>query len=128
MGMFDDVKCLYPLPDGAPIDGYQTKDTDAQYLEKYVIAEDGRLLHSVVHYEDRSDKTAPPGSFRGVAGIMTPVHDRWEEIPFHGALNFGHYAVDTKVSWDFTALYDRGKLPKMEGGRSAASEAPVDLA
>lgn len=45
MGLFDYIRCEYPLPDG--FDGdveYQTKDTPNQYLDRYTIAEDGRLL------------------------------------------------------------------------------------
>lgn len=36
MGMFDNIKCKYPLPvDGANALDYQTKDTDAQQLDNY---------------------------------------------------------------------------------------------
>ena len=46
MGMFDYLRCEYPLPDEAPVDGWQTKDTPNQVLEKYVITRDGRLVDS----------------------------------------------------------------------------------
>jgi hypothetical protein len=51
MGMFDYVKCHYPLPvKGAEDLIYQTKDTPSQWLDMYEIRADGTLWH-----EDRSD-------------------------------------------------------------------------
>jgi hypothetical protein len=44
MGMFDCVECAYPLPDGAPRNGYQSKDTPSQSLCHYLITADGLLL------------------------------------------------------------------------------------
>lgn len=46
MGMFDYVRCQYPLPvEGANALDYQSKDTPAQLLETYEIRGDGRLWH-----------------------------------------------------------------------------------
>ena len=37
MGMFDDIKCKYPLPvEGANALDYQTKDTDAQQPDNLI--------------------------------------------------------------------------------------------
>lgn len=52
MGMFDYIRCDYPLPGNHPpnvadID-FQTKDTHAQYLEHYQISAQGQLLHEGV--------------------------------------------------------------------------------
>jgi len=49
MGMFDYVRCEYPLPDyplNAPQEEihFQTKDTDEQYLKTYVISAEGQLI------------------------------------------------------------------------------------
>jgi hypothetical protein len=45
MGVFDYIRCDFPLPDGfAGGVKFQTKDTPAQYLETYIITSDGRLL------------------------------------------------------------------------------------
>src|SRR5690348_24112 len=107
MGLFDHVRCLYPLPEGAPTEGYQTKDTDEQYLGLYEIAADGRLRHEVCHIEDRSDKSAPEGSLLRLAGMMTRVSDSWEDVPFHGAL---HFYGGFEMEWIFVALYDHGTL------------------
>lgn len=56
MGMFDDIKCKYPLPlNGANDLVYQTKDTPAQFLDKYEIREDGTLWHENYDIEDQSE-------------------------------------------------------------------------
>ncbi len=47
MGMFDYLRCEYPLPDEAPVDGWQTKDTPNQVLEKYVITRDVAAAWSI---------------------------------------------------------------------------------
>lgn len=44
MGMFDDVICEAPLPDGWQNTAFQTKDFDDPYLNKYIIRADGRLM------------------------------------------------------------------------------------
>ena len=52
MGMFDYVKCEYPLPDPEAQDLlFQTKDTDAMFLETYKITKEGQLLHFTGEYE-----------------------------------------------------------------------------
>jgi hypothetical protein len=46
MGMFDYLKCEYPLPvEGFEGRLFQTKDTPEQSLDHYVIKEDGTLWH-----------------------------------------------------------------------------------
>lgn len=46
MGMYDDLRCLYPLPvAGANARHYQSKDTPCQDLSKYEITAEGVLRH-----------------------------------------------------------------------------------
>lgn len=46
MGMYDDLRCHYPLPvAGANAREYQTKDTPSQLLNKYEITAEGVLRH-----------------------------------------------------------------------------------
>lgn len=60
MGMFDDVKCEVPLPDGYNGEWFQTKDFECSMLDKYVIRADGRLLrydedtnfHGILNFYD----------------------------------------------------------------------------
>jgi hypothetical protein len=99
--MFDYVRCEYPLPDDAPPEGWQTKDTPNQYMEKYTITEDGRLV-------DES------------GGVLSD---------FHGDLEFYHSNVsgcgpqgyitdDDKPyrGWTFVARFTDGRLSRLTGG------------
>src|SRR3990170_70967 len=79
MGMFDNVKCEVPLPDGYSA-LFQTKDLD-NMLTTYKISEEGRLLKTL--YELQEDDEAPLG--RWLVGIG------WEDTNFHGVLRFYDY-------------------------------------
>lgn len=100
--MFDYVRCKWPLPDGAPTEGYQTKDTPAQYLDTYEIREDGSLWTEEYDYEDRSDPTKT-GLGRFV-GCMTRVNVRQVPCNYTGQINF--YGD----GWDFLAFFARGQM------------------
>jgi hypothetical protein len=80
--MFDQLRCRYPLP----VEGYagrvfQTKDTPAQFLDKYEIRADGTLWHEAYDTEDHSK----PGSARA---MQPRVNKRWEPVPFNGQIRF----------------------------------------
>jgi hypothetical protein len=62
MGLFDDVRCAVPLPDGFTGRDFQTKDFEDPYMDKYVITSEGRLVRR------DGDKTT--------------------DLNFHGYLNF----------------------------------------
>lgn len=87
MGMFDNIRCKYPLPwPEVQDDIWQTKDTEAQYLDQYEIREDGTLWHEAS--EIRVEKSAD-----SVVGIkMFRDNKRWEqeqptgEIEIHTSL------------------------------------------
>lgn len=81
MGMFDEVKCRYPLSvEGANKLVYLSKDTPQQQLETYEIREDGTLWQEVCDPEWLSD----PSEFSEVR--MNPRNVRWEQVPFEGEL------------------------------------------
>ncbi len=91
MGMYDKVKCLYPTPwpDSKEVE-YQTKDTEAQYLDDYEIREDGTLWHEDYDLEEHSDPKAVGW------GCMTRVNQRWvQEVDFTGQLEIygGDYTI-----------------------------------
>ncbi len=144
MGLYDHIRCEHPLPDG--FDGdleYQTKDTDEQYLGHYTITAEGRLVHHKTRMEEtpQADKPypdAPFGSLLDLCGSVTrvPVGDEFED--FHGALNFytsnwsgsgpnGYLTSDGQRGWtrDYTALFDHGRLLKIEGGIEYDEKMPV---
>lgn len=147
MGMFDYVRCEYPLQDGAPRDGYQSKDTPEQYMDTYEIREDGTLWHQEYDVEDHSDLAKwratnpgkePPkemGGLASIAGCMSRTNPRWKQVEFHGALEFSWsnvtangprgYMTPTRAKaefWTFVALYDHGMLLKIEGGKEVPDE------
>jgi hypothetical protein len=51
MGMFDELKCVYPLPDAAVQDEvFQTKSFDCELTHRTITA-DGRLIRHAVCWE-----------------------------------------------------------------------------
>jgi hypothetical protein len=115
MGMYDYVRCDYPLPvDGANGLEFQTKDTAAQCLDKYEIREDGTLWHAEYDTEDRSNPNAT-GLMRFV-GCMTRVNERWVFEPMTGEVRFyssrtGKYEDGSWV--EFSAYFEEGKLREL---------------
>jgi hypothetical protein len=103
MGVFDYVRCLCPLPEGAPTDGYQTKDTPAQYLDRYEIRADGSLWHEQVERQWVEDRTALLG------GHMDRVSQEWvHQGDFTGEVRFYN------DEWEFSAYFVRGLLEHLE--------------
>lgn len=84
MGMFDHIHY-----NGLT---YQTKDLECTMHNYYI--EDGRLLKSTGHVEDRGDKSAPPGSIARLIGCMTWVEEGRKDTNYHGYLNFYHFHDD----------------------------------
>ena len=105
MGLFDELLCDFPLPDGwRPPEGtrFQTKDTPAPFMDLYRLTAAGRLTEE------------------GTCAV----------VPFHGALTFyasnisgigeGVYCTrDDAPPWEaeYVALFDHGALLKLEGQR-----------
>jgi len=115
MGMFDYLRCHYPLPvEGANALEFQTKDTDAQYMDKYEIREDGMLWHADYDTEDRSDQNAE--GFARLFGLATRVNERWAFEPMTGEIVFytsktGNYKDGSWV--EFSAYFVDGKLREL---------------
>lgn len=107
MGMFDELQCHYPLPvEGAKGLTFQTKDTPAQFIEKYEIREDGTLWHQIYDIEDRSDPNAE-GLLR-MAGCLSRGNSRWEREYLSGAMRF--YTSKGDEWLEFIALFLEGVL------------------
>ncbi len=81
MGVYDNVRCRYPLPDpeAQPLT-FQTKSMPAPYLEDYEITEDGRLLHLAYDLRCDADAESPADSSR------VRENERWEEVECRGQL------------------------------------------
>lgn len=81
MGVYDNVRCKYPLPDAEAQDlEYQTKSTFAPYLENYVITQDGRLLKEEYNIREEQAPDSPVGC------RLLREHCRWVEADFRGEL------------------------------------------
>jgi hypothetical protein len=110
MGVFDYLRCLYPLPEGAPTDGYQTKDTPAQYLDQYEIRADGTLWWEDVTREWVDDtEQFFKGYFKAVGREWKQEADFCGEIRFYGDGN-----VKGATCWEFSAYFVRGQLKHLE--------------
>ena len=120
MGMYDNLKCKYPLPvEGANQLSYQTKSLDCT-LDDYEIWEDGTLWHEEYDTEDRSDPNAE-GIDRFI-GCATQINQRWVqmekfigEITFHEILGEEHLNDDAwRCGWiEFSAYFVDGKIREL---------------
>ncbi len=109
MGIFDYVRCHYPLPAvGANALEFQTKDMPHAFLDNYEIRADGTLWREHYDIEDRRDPNAKPGTLAALAGLMARVNLRWEPEPYTGAMAF--YAGLSGQWIEFVALFDHGVL------------------
>jgi hypothetical protein len=112
MGMFDNIKCLYPLPiEGLGEEVFQTKSTPVQFMDMYEIREDGTLWHEKYDIEDKSDPTKK--GFARYYGCMTRVNNRWEQITdFTGEIKFYAYIDDTRFV-TFSSYFVKGILNQL---------------
>ncbi len=115
MGMFDYIRCKYPLPlAGANELRFQSKDTPAQFLDEYEIREDGSLWHEDYETEDRSYPNAE--GLLALIGIMTRVNCRWEPCTFTGDITFGMYIdeeLPSKTWVEYSAYFLKGQLREL---------------
>lgn len=125
MGLFDYVRCHYPLPvDGANDLEYQTKDMDCPYMERYEIRADGTLWKEHYDTEDRSDPNAE--GLMALAGCATRVNYRWEPEPYTGAMEF---YKDHNGRWlEFAALFKDGRIAGLVDNSAPANASYADSA
>ena len=114
MGMFDYVVCKMPLPEPAAPLGtqFQTKDTEAQYLETYRIESDGSLIHEALDYEWDSERNED-GSVKTIAGALKRVNRRDMVIPYHGDIYFYGSNDITNERWEYSARFTDGKCVRI---------------
>ena len=110
MGMFDEIKCKYPLPVKKVQDEiFQTKDTPSQFMDDYEIRTDGTLWHQTYNIVDKSDKNAK-GPMR-LVGTMTRVNKRWKRDKLTGEIVF--YTTIKNVWYEFSAYFVGGKIKEL---------------
>jgi hypothetical protein len=94
MGMFDDLRCQYPLSvEGANALGYQTKDLLC-VMDQYELRVDGTLWHE--EYDTRVEES--PEAFFGV--WLHRDNKRWEQVRLTGEVRF------------YASLGGRGGMPE----------------
>lgn len=110
MGMFDEIRCKFPLPvKGANDLLFQTKDTEPQMLDLFEIRADGTLWHQEYDVEDRSDPKAK--GFARMCGCMTRVNKRWVRDRKTQTICFYTYQGKNHEGWiEFKAEFVRGRL------------------
>lgn len=104
MGVFDDLTVECELPDGFDPTGvsFQTKDTAEQWMVRYVLREDGTLWNT---------KSSAPEEIHGTMEFYT---GNWA-----GSMGGLYMTRDDLPPWtaEYVALFDHGRLVKIEGGR-----------
>jgi hypothetical protein len=111
MGMFDHLICEMPLP-AQPrpprSHRFQTKDTEPQFLERFTINADGRLIHHTVRYEEvpRAELPYPDMPF---IGAMREIPTGNVDTNFHGYLKFHTYDGETREWWRYEAKFTDGQ-------------------
>jgi hypothetical protein len=126
MGMYDDLKCEYPLPNKeVQNETFQTKDFECQ-MEEYLITREGKIIHHAVRYETVPEKERPyygtpewdeKPFVRSFGCIRTiPVGD--VEIPFHGDITFYTYLGDVNTDdyewYEYEVRFTEGILTKIK--------------
>lgn len=127
MGMFDDIRCEVPLPDGWEHPSFQTKSLDCE-MALYRITADGRLEREVFELEP----DGPPGPhpfFKDWKDHqpMKRANERWEPQEFHGDLFFYSYAGDINgpdgIEWhEYRARFTEGRLSSLIVARRGADD------
>lgn len=131
MGMFDSIRCDFPLPARAMAQSlvYQTKDLDC-VCDNFHIREDGTLWGETYDLEDHSDPNAV--GFARLIGSLTHVNIQplWRE-DFSGTIEFyTDYGVRNKNGWaqgwlSFEAKFSKGRL--VDGIRLLEDKVPPDI-
>lgn len=103
VGMFDDVRCEVPLPDGWEGQGLQSKDFDCE-MSLLTIRADGRLVYDRRNWRERDPATA-------------------EDLDFHGYFHFyGSEGRESTPEWrwhEYRAKFTDGQLVGIDHIREA---------
>lgn len=120
MGMYDHIRCEYPLPEGWQDRTFQSKSLDCA-MDDYTITADGRLIHHTVRWEvvpkeERPHPEAPDDDMLSFFGSMRTVPTGDVEIPYHGDIHFydwDHARGLGKGLRTFTARFTEGRVTRL---------------
>lgn len=110
MGMFDDIKCEYPLPQPEEPKGFtgeiyfQTKDLEC-CLDKYQIREDGTLWIQTVEYEYPENVDNEDLSWGDIKLDIKEKMSRWDPVKTTRSINM-HSAIDGDGEYDYWIVYE----------------------
>lgn len=108
MGLFDELRCKYPLPIAGANDLlFQTKSFDSPYMDQYEIREDGTIWYEtyVLRHEENAD--APLGFYQRRDDAT------WVQLTTTDEVRF--YTSDANEKWiEFSAHFVGGKLKHLE--------------
>ena len=112
MGMFDEIRCHYPLPlKGANDKVYQTKDTPAQFMDLYEIREDGTLWYEDYDIEDHSDPNAK--GIKKLFGVLSKVNKRWKQVTITGEIRFYGFKRKDRGWIEWSAYFENGVIERL---------------
>lgn len=120
MGMFDDIKCDMPLPNGFTGQHFQSKDLDC-CMDSYHITAGGRLLKRYVDRvepvsEDQWEHVGATDPLRQIWHEQSKTKKvyAWRDTNFHGMLNFytheGSMGDGTWKWHEYNAKFTDGQL------------------
>lgn len=112
MGLFDTLRCHYPLPVAGANDlEFQSKSTPAQLCDEYEIRADGSLWHREYDQEDCSNPDAT--GIDRLIGMAARVNERWVPDSMTGELRF---YTDNDGTWlEFEAQVVSGRMVALTG-------------
>jgi len=109
MGMYDNVKIEYEMPDPEIQDSmFQTKDLE-NMLDNYTITKEGRLIWHKCYWEEVPEEERPyygkpewddNGIFQFI-GSMKTIPDGDEDLNFHGVLEVHELLGDPNAEYEW---------------------------
>ncbi|MCP9496842.1 MAG: hypothetical protein MSG64_20590 [Pyrinomonadaceae bacterium MAG19_C2-C3] len=121
MGMFDELRCEYPLPDAAVQDAvFQTKSFD-RAMTCYTITADGRLVEHTARFVSVPEEERPyygkpewESPVMRIAGSMKKVSTGDEEVPYHRDVYFytslSEQQTESFEWFEYQARFTEGRL------------------
>lgn len=111
MGMFDNIRCEIPLPDGFTGE-MQTKDFDCA-LSTLLIRTDGRLMIEDCDWEDVPLEERPDPKLPFI-GSRRATNRRWRDLDFHGEFRFYGSGESAGDRHEYIARFTHGALEFIE--------------
>jgi len=119
MGLYDDVKCKYKLPDAPRVvqnDVFQTKDLDCMMCS-YTITEDGGLVQHIYEYyevpeEERPNYGTPEWENKPLAKLIGSMGSKFledKEINYHGIISI-YTIAKGNAWWEYEIKFTDGKV------------------